>query len=247
MKTATGIVLIHGAGLGSFVWQEVVPLLEGPVLTAHFPSEKSLDASVLSFGDYVDCVVRQIEESGLENFVLVTHSIGGCVGLKVAEHFGARVVGFVAISAAIPSSGDSYISCLPGFQRVVMRMILYLLGTKPPQGVLTSSLCNDLTPEQTNRVLNNFIPEASALYTGKCGAQIPDTRRMYIRLTEDKGFPVQWQDASIQVLRPHVQRSMASGHLPMISEPQKLASMLNEFYNLCDLEINPMMYERARL
>jgi hypothetical protein len=40
MNNKTGIVLIHGAGLGSFIWDELMPLKKSPVLTIEFPNRE---------------------------------------------------------------------------------------------------------------------------------------------------------------------------------------------------------------
>ena len=54
MNDKIGIVLIHGAGLGSFIWDDLKPLIKNPVLTIEFPN-RGVDNKTnvnLTFNDY---------------------------------------------------------------------------------------------------------------------------------------------------------------------------------------------------
>lgn len=233
MNYEIGIVLINGAGLGSFIWDDLKPLIKNPVLTIEFPNREVGDKANnnLTFDDYKKSAVEQIEKWGIDNFVIVTHSIGGCVGLSLTDHFNAKVVGFVAISSAVPTNGNSFISCLPFPQSLLMPLILSLFGTKPPQKVIEQTLCNDLTSEQTSEIVKRFTPEAKLLYTTKVNYTKLEIKILYIKLTNDKGFPVQLQDKMIKNLTAQKVVTLDSGHLPMISKPKELSEILNGFIN----------------
>ena len=58
-----------------------------------------------------------------------------------------------------------------------------------------------------------------------------DTKTLYIKLTEDKGFSVQLQDKMIRNLNAQKVVTLDSGHLPMISKPKELSEILNNFIN----------------
>lgn len=231
MNDKIGIVLIHGAGLGSFIWNDLKPLIKNSVLTIEFPNrEVGYKANInLTFDDYKKSAIEQIEKWGIDNFVIVTHSIGGCLGLSLTDYFAKKVVGFVGISSAIPTSGNSFISCLPFPQSLLMPLILNLFGTKPPQKVIEQTLCNDLTSEQTSEIIKRFTPEAKLLYTTKINYKILDLKKLYIKLTNDKGFPVQLQDKMIKNLTTQKVVTLDGGHLPMISKPKELSDILNNF------------------
>lgn len=231
MNDKIGIVLIHGAGLGSFIWDDLKPLIKNPVLTIEFPNREVGDKvnNNLNFDDYKKSAIEQIEKWNNHNFVIVTHSIGGCVGLSLADHFAKKVVGFVGISSAIPTNENSFISCLPFLQSLLMPLILNLFGTKPPQKAIEQTLCNDLTSEQTSEILKRFTPEAKLLYTTKVNYKSLDIKKLYIKLTNDKGFSVQLQDKMIKNLTAQKVVTMDSGHLSMISKPKELSEILNNF------------------
>ena len=233
MNDKIGIVLIHGAGLGSFIWDDLKPLIKNPVLTIEFPNREVGDKANnnLTFDDYKKSAVEQIEKWEIDNFVIVTHSIGGCIGLSLTDYFTKKIVGFVAISSAVPTNGNSFISCLPFPQSFLMPLILNLLGTKPPQKVIEQSLCNDLTVEQTSEIVKRFTPEAKLLYTTKVDYKNLDIKTLYIKLNNDKAFPVQLQDKMIKNLTTEKVVTLDSGHLPMVSKTKELSEILNNFIN----------------
>lgn len=233
MNNKIGIVLIHGAGLGSFIWDDLIPLIKNPVLTIEFPNRGVDDKANVNqtFDDYKNSAIEQIVKWNMDNFVIVTHSIGGCVGLSLTDYFAQKVVGFVGISSALPTNGNSFISCLPFPQSLLMPLILKLFGTKPPQKAIEQTLCNDLTSEQTSEVVKLFTPEAKLLYTTKVNYKNLDLMTLYVKLTNDKGFPVQLQDKMIKNLNAKKIVILESGHLPMLSKPKELSEILNNFIN----------------
>ncbi|MBK6264895.1 alpha/beta hydrolase [Marivirga sp. S37H4] len=226
-----GVLLIHGAGLGSFIWDELIPLLNLPALAVDFPNRKKGDKVnlQLSFKHYSDAVIQQVEQWNIESFVIVAHSVGGCVGLKVAEHFGKRVIGFVGISSVIPSDGNSFISCLPFPQKVIMPVILKIAGTKPPKKAIEIGLCHDLTDMQCQSIMENFTPESKALFKEKCKAEIPNVKKLYIKLLNDQEFPTSMQEKMAENMNTQNIATIESGHLPMLSHTNELAKILNDF------------------
>jgi pimeloyl-ACP methyl ester carboxylesterase len=233
MNDKIGIVFIYGAGLGSFIWDGLKPLIENPVLTIEFPN-RGVDEKTnvnLTFDDYKKLAIEQIEKWDIDNFVIVTHSIGGCIGLSLTDYFSEKVVGFVAISSSVPINGNSYISCLPFPQSLLMPLILNLFGTKPPSKTIEQVLCNDLTLEQTSEVIKRFTPEAKLLYTTKVNYKNLDIKTLYVKLSKDKGLSVQLQDKMIKNLNAQKVVTLDSGHLPMISKPKELSEILNNFIN----------------
>lgn len=227
-----GFILLHGAGLGSFIWDEVKSGLHLPAFSVDFPNRNQGGRvnRQLHFEDYVKQIIQEIEKWEIEKLIIVAHSIGGCVGLKVAEYFESRIAGFVGIGAAIPVNGNSFISCLPYHQRILVPLLLKIVGTKPPKKVIERGLCNDLEDEQTALVVHQFTPESRFLYTEKCKAGIPDTNRFYIRLSLDKEFPLSVQDKMAKNLNAQKVTTLQSGHLSMLSRPEELADVLNGFY-----------------
>lgn len=165
MNTNIGIVLIHGAGLNSSIWDGLKSEINQTLLTIDFPNRKISDNAnqTLTFDDYVNSTIEQIKNWNADNFIIVAHSIGACVRLEVAEQFKNQLKGFVAIGSVIPTNGNSFVSSLPFPQKMIMPIILKLFGTKPPKKSIENELCNDLTDEQTTKITTEFTPEAKRL------------------------------------------------------------------------------------
>lgn len=235
MKDNLGIIFIHGAGLGNYIWDDLQPQINWSSLMVEYPNRNADDNanSKLSFNDYAAKVISDIENFGKQNLIIVTHSIGGIIGLEVAAHFKNRIIGFVGISSAIPKSGNSFISCLPFPQKFIVPIILKLAGTKPPKSAIIKGLCSDLNPSQTKKVVENFTPESINLYTEKTKSKIPNTKKLYVELSNDKEFPVSVQKKMAENLNCREIVTLESGHLPMISIPEKLAEVLNGFIAAC--------------
>lgn len=233
MNKNIGIVFIHGAGLNGSIWDNLIKEINIPSLTIDFPSKKIEGKAIdsLTFDDYVSGVTNQIKGWKKDNFIIVAHSIGACVGLKVSDNFKNELKGFVAVGSVIPKNGYSFISSLPFPQKLIMPIILKIFGTKPPQKSIESELCNNLTAEQTIKIVNEFTPEAKALYTTRIYFNLPDADRIYIKLTNDKSMPATLQEKMAKNLNANKIIALESGHLPMMSKPEQLAIFLNDFIN----------------
>ncbi len=233
MDNKIGIVFINGAGLNSSIWNDLKIEIENPILSIDFPNRKLKNNpnAKLTFDDYVNKAKTEIKHWQKNNFIIVAHSIGACVGLKVAEQFKNELKGFVAIGSVVPKSGQSFVSSLPFPQKLLLPILLTLFGTKPPKKSIEAELCNDLLPEATSKIVNEFTPEAKTLYTTKITFDLPDTKRLYIKLTNDKSMPTDLQEEMAKNLNTTKIETINSGHLPMISKAKELATIISNFAN----------------
>jgi pimeloyl-ACP methyl ester carboxylesterase len=230
-ETDIGFVLVHGAGLDVWVWEELISLLKAPALSATFPA-RGTDQSVrddLRLPAYADTVVEQVEEWDVPRVILVAHSIGGVVCTEVASRLEDRLAGFVGLSAVIPEPGQSFLSCFPFHQRVVQQVVLRFAGTRPPEGVIRRSLCAELTDEQADRVAAEFVPESRHLYTDPVAGAIPDVRTRYVQTDADASISPGLQAEMATAIGTDDTVTLDTGHLPMLSRPDELASALDEF------------------
>lgn len=231
MKDKIGIIFIHGAGLGSYIWHDLARLIKLPSLAVDLPNrlgDKSLN-SKLELTDYLNSIKGAVDVWGVEKLFIVAHSIGGILGLRLADSLGERVVGFAAISAAIPPNGKSFLSCLPFPKNLLTKMIIRVAGTMPPKSAIVQGLCNDLNKEQTDLVIKNFTAEGKSLYLDECQAAIPSVPKLFIKLTNDKEFPPTMQDEMAKNMQANSVATIHAGHLPMLSATEQLAEILNNF------------------
>lgn len=223
-----GVVLIHGAGLGAFIWQEMK--LDWQVLRINFQNRGNGPMNEgLHYQDYVDEVIQQIENWTVDQIIIVGHSIGGCIALNVAARYPERVIGFIGISAVIPKKGGSFVSCFSGPKNWLLPMMMKFFGTKPPKAVLERNLCNGLKKEDCEKVVSRFTYESRLLYTEDCQALIPTCPKMYIITTEDREFNPNDQRKMAKKLKTKQIEMIETGHLPMLANPKKLSHLINGF------------------
>ena len=116
------LVLVHGASHAGDCWDSTVAALgvrrpEAPVLAIDLPGRRDEpgDLATLTIDECVRSVVAQIDRAGLEDVVLVGHSMAGITIPGVATDLGApRVRNFVFLSCCVPPEGGSVLDTLGG-------------------------------------------------------------------------------------------------------------------------------------
>ena len=226
-----GLVFFYGAGLGTWIWDDLSQNIDYPCLFPDYPGRElnSKDNKGLSLDDYSDFISAKINTWNIDKIVVIAHSIGGVIALKTIGKIKSQIKGFIAISASTPKSGDSYLSSFSLFNRLVMKCVFRLSGTRPPKTALIQSLCNDLPTEHATKVVTQFTPESLMIYEQKVIYNLPDIPRLYIKLTNDKAFREQIQDRMIKNFSPNTVAEMNTGHLPMLGKPNDLAKIINDF------------------
>lgn len=221
-----GVAFLGGAGLQSWIWNEVIEQINVPAVAITYSdlnTHSGLD-------DYVNVALKQLSNLNTTRIIIVGHSISGVVGSELAKRLGERLAGFVAISAVIPEPGKSYLSVFPFQQRLFMRLIFKLAGTKPPESMIRNSLCQGIDDVYTNRIVKDFRPEAVKLYNeSTTAAPFPQCPTLYIRTLADKDLPLPLQKRMAKNLSDAKIVSIDSGHLPMLNHPSEIAAHINDF------------------
>src|SRR5882757_5110365 len=118
----TGLVLVHGGQHAGDCWEPTVRRLHHrspgtPVLAVDLPGRRGAagDLSTVTVADWVDAAVAQIQAAGLDQVVVVGHSMAGLTVPGVVTRLGAgRVRRMLLIAAAVPVQGGSILDTLPG-------------------------------------------------------------------------------------------------------------------------------------
>ncbi|MBB6672140.1 alpha/beta fold hydrolase [Cohnella nanjingensis] len=226
-----GYAFVSGAGLRGGIWNEVVEGFDEPCLALEYPARdaEAEERRSLSLEDYVAELKRQLERWEVERFILVAHSLGGALALRLAAEMPDRVAGFAAVGAAIPRGGGSFLSALPWPKRLLLSVILRRAGTRPPASAIRAGLCNDLPAAQADIIVRDFVPESVRVYTDRTEAPMPEAPKLYVKLAKDKEFGSALQDRMRANLSPDAVRSLDTGHLPMLGDPQGLRLALQSF------------------
>lgn len=99
MNSEIGIIFINGAGLNSSIWNDLKSKFQISNLTIDLTNKTKL-----TFDDYVNKFATEISNWKMENFIIVAHSIGALIGLKVAEQSNMAGRGKVEPLDTIPDS-----------------------------------------------------------------------------------------------------------------------------------------------
>lgn len=228
----TGYVLIHGSELGGWLWENLLPRLDGPAIAVDLPGRgnRSADRRTLRLEDAVEAVVSEVDALQAERVILVGHSFSGILLPEVVRRRPERIAAVVFLGATVPMAQRSWVDLLPLPQRLFLKLLYRLrpAGMLSPASETRKLLCNGLDEAQTARVVDQRVPEAPGyLLDPVPTAEIPsDVAVHYVRLTEDRTI-TDGARAEMSARLPAAQvHDLSSGHLPMLSHPEELAEVL---------------------
>ncbi|MCQ8195303.1 alpha/beta fold hydrolase [Streptomyces rugosispiralis] len=225
----TQFVLVAGAWLGSWAWDEVVPELRAAGHGAHALTLSGLaDEQGVPAGQqtHVQDIVGEIERLDLRDVVLVGHSYAGIPAGQAAERIGDRLAHVVFVDSNVPVDGESFLSAWPSGRAMVEASMAANDGFWAP---LTEPDFEGqgLTDEQIARIVAGSTPHPGAalsepaVLAGRLGG-LPAT---YIKCLLDGDEPM---DAVAELLKSEHWRlvEMDTGHWPMFSQPRQLGRIL---------------------
>jgi pimeloyl-ACP methyl ester carboxylesterase len=237
-QTDLGFVLIHGGGLGPWVWDRVIPLLNLPALAVNRTgnTNQNINLKKLTIANCAGFVKTEIEKTGFQRVIVVGHSIGGVIAPEVAAQLPDRIAHLVFIAANIPPEGKRPLDILPLMPRLMNRLVIELqdLGISMPRGqvenVIRNTLCNDTEEETLQWVLShNISPEPRALAFERISrANVPDLPCTFIKLLQDRTLSLEAQDQMVENLGGAHVLTLDTGHTAMVSRPKALAQLLNQ-------------------
>ncbi|MFC9247643.1 alpha/beta fold hydrolase [Streptomyces sp. NPDC057136] len=223
-------VLVAGAWLGSWAWDEVVPGLRAaghgvhPLTLTGLAEKKGLAAGQQT---HVQDIVDEVERLDLRDVVLVGHSYSGIPVGQAAERLGDRLTRVVFVDSSVPADGESFASGWWEGREKLETPIRENGGFWAP---LTAADCEgqDLTAEQTARIVGGSTPHPGATLTEPAILTRPlgELPAMYIKCLLDGAEPS--EDVAELLKSEHWRLvTMDTGHWPMFSRPGELAGILH--------------------
>ena len=235
------LVLVHGGEHSADCWDLTVEELHRqapdlPVLAVDMPGHGTTagDLTTVGIADCVRSAVEQIEAAGLDEVIVVGHSLAGLtVPGMVAKLGPSRVREMILAAACVPVQGTAIVDTLVGPLAWYVRRAVRL-RTPPattPDVMTTLLFCNGMTRAQRRFALSRIHPEATTLIVEAVDrSDLPDdVPRTWILTLRDHALFRRSQLRSIAALGG-VQTLIPidTCHDLMISEPRRLAEILLE-------------------
>ncbi|MGP4015884.1 alpha/beta fold hydrolase [Saccharopolyspora sp. 5N708] len=224
-------VLVAGAWLGSWAWDEVVPELRAaghgthPLTLSGLADKQHLPAGQQT---HVQDIVGEVERLDLRDVVLVGHSYSGIPVGQAAERIGDRLTRVVFVDSNVPTNGESFISPWPGERRDMMEEAIDDGGGFWIPLTAPDYAGQGLSSEQIARIVRGSTPHPGATLTEPAVLARPlgDLPATYLKCLLDGPEPT--DDVARLLKSEHWQLvQMNTGHWPMFSQPHQLARILH--------------------
>lgn len=223
----TDFVLVAGAWLGAWAWDEVAGALRAAGHGAHALTLSGLaerQGQEAGQRTHVQDIVTEVERRGLRDVVLVGHSYSGVPVGQAAERIGDRLRRVVFVDASVPVDGESFLSGWPSDD--VRSSIEEHDGFWPP---LTAGeyAGQGLSEAQIAALVAGGTPHPGATLTEPAVLERPlaELPATYVTCLLDGDEPMppvavllksgRWEGVT-----------MDTGHWPMLSRPGELAQVL---------------------
>lgn len=217
------VLLLSGAGLPTWIWDDVRAALPDDVETAVAGRPHSIHASL---ADYADVAAA---ETTWPTFAIVAHSSGGVVAAELLARHSARVTGVLGVSAVVPHPGRSFVGTLQLPARLLLSVVIRVVGTRPPAKVIRAGLASGLPVATADRIVADFQPESVRLYRDATSIRDLPEHRAYLHTTEDKEISTAIQRGSAEALRATWTEELSTGHLPMLQDPLSVSQAIERF------------------
>jgi pimeloyl-ACP methyl ester carboxylesterase len=233
MAESPALVLIHGGQHDSRCWQPTINAItrlapEVRTLAVNLPGRQGVpgDLATLSIAECVEAAVSQVERAGLDDIVLVGHSMAGLTVPGVAAKLGAdRVRRIICVACSVPPQGKRILDTLLPPIRIAVRRAKGEL----PLWMARRMFTNGMTPEQRAFSLSVLIPDATTLaFEPVDRSALPDRiPRSWVLTLRDKSLPPRQQRRFIENLGGvNDVVELDTCHNAMISMPDELAAIL---------------------
>lgn len=226
-------ILIHGSNHSSRCWEPMVDLLEAPALAIDLPGRGRHPAPLdqVHLRDFIESAVKDIEEAGASDAVLVGHSMAGLSLPGIVDRVHDRLRHVVFVSCVVPADGASMVSELPPLHAEIARAATPTpAGMWPGKRVLVQTMCDGMNEDQTTFTLDVSVPEAFSPMHDPVDLSglrhaVP---RTWVKLLRDRAPSPEQADTYADRTGCTSVVELDTGHFAMITHPAQLAKVLNQ-------------------
>jgi pimeloyl-ACP methyl ester carboxylesterase len=223
-------VLVAGAWLGSWAWDEVVPELRAAGHGAHPLTLSGLaEKGDVPAGQqtHVRNIVDEVQRRDLRDVVLVGHSYSGIPVGQAAERIGDRLARVIFVDSNVPTDGRSFADGGSPRQKAILEAAIAENGGFWMPLTAADYQGQGLTDEQIDRIVDGSTPHPGATLTEPAVLARPlgELPATYLKCLLDGPKP---SDDVVELLTSEHWRLVETntGHWPMFSQPRELARIL---------------------
>ena len=224
----TNFVLVAGARLGAWAWDDVTPHLRTaghgvyPLTLSGLAEKQGVPAGQQT---HVQDIVDAVESQDLRDVVLVGHSYAGIPVGQAAERIGDRLARVVFVDSAVPVDGEPFASIMPDGGTALKATLAENAGFWP---IMSAAHFEEhgLTEEQIARIMAGATPHPGATLTEPAvlARSVDNLPATYIRCFPEDELD---KDLAELITRGNWQLvELDTGHWPMFSKPRELAQIL---------------------
>ncbi|MEY4982097.1 MAG: hypothetical protein RIR62_363 [Pseudomonadota bacterium] len=233
-ETVPEIVLIHGAAHGAWCWHRVVPLLQAMghrVRAIDLPShgDDPTPPETVTLQDYT----RATLAAAGGRAILVGHSMAGVVITAAAEAAPDRIAGLIYLCAHLPRAGWSVASSRKAAARQPLAGTFLIAPDRKTftfdPAAIRDRFYHDCAEEDVALARARLCPQAILPQE----TPVPSTARaetlprFYIRCSEDRAIPPEWQAELASPLPAGHVSTLPCGHSPFFALPEALARRID--------------------
>lgn len=226
-------VLIHGGWGGGWCWRRVAPLLRNAGHDVHTPSltglgdRAHLGTPQIDLETHIKDVLGVLEAEDLDNVILVGHSYAGMVITGAADRAASKLRRLVYLDAFLPENGKASTDYLVPERAVHLHEEGKATGmvSMLPLSVIGITCAADIewvTRRSVKQSYRTFI-QPVVLKHADTTASIPKT---FIQCTKPATGTFDQFVARIRHQPDWQIHEMKTGHMAMMTEPEKLAELL---------------------
>lgn len=226
-------LLIHGSCHGAWCWRDAIPALAALGHSARAIDLPSHGADTMPAADVtLDAYARAIVAAITSPVFLVGHSMAGYPITAAAELAPDRIARLVYLCAYVPRAGHTLADLRrmaptqPLRDAVVVDRASGTFTVDPAKAadLFYHDMPPDLAAWATARLCPQPIRPQETVLTLDRSGRIP---RSYIRCTDDRTIPPDWQDAMTQDWPAADVTTLPASHSPFLSDPRALARCLH--------------------
>lgn len=237
-------LLIHGAAHGAWCWHRVLPALQALGHSARaidLPShgDDTTPPDQVTLDRYADAILAAMAtHSTPEPTILVGHSMGGFPITAAAQKAPDHIAALVYLCAYLPRPGMTLAEMRKAGPRQPLAGSFQIDPTRTSftfdPALAPALFYHDCPPEDVALAARRLCPQAIAPQE----TPLPDTARaeslprFYIRCSDDRAIPPDYQATMAQGLPPAHVSDLPCSHSPFFAAPDALAQRLHQIAHM---------------